>query len=177
MWWGGRRAGHGAGYKQHGHLAIPTTGPSGQFLIDQRAAARKGRLAPDREAQLTALDPDWLLPHGADWHRKYHTLRRHIEAGHDLATLRRDTVIDGMNIGSWLQRQLTTFTTLKPTQRALLLQIGADPARLRLSAGMHARRSFEQNTELLRAFIERHNRTPGAREWIEADGARVEIGA
>ncbi|MEV8022790.1 Helicase associated domain protein [Streptomyces sp. NPDC086554] len=164
-------------HQEHGHLAIPTDVPGGQFLIDQRAAARKGRLAPDREAQLTALDLDWLLPHGADWHRKYHLLRRHLEAGHDPATLRRDTVIEGVKIGSWLQRQLTTFTTLTPAQRALLSRIGADPARLRLPVGKHARRSFEKNAELLRAFTERQCRLPGAREWIEADGARVEIGS
>ncbi|WP_371524524.1 Helicase associated domain protein [Streptomyces sp. NBC_01283] len=164
-------------HQEHGHLAIPTDTPGGQFLIDQRAAARKGRLAPDREAQLTTLDPDWLLPHGADWHRKYHLLRRHLEAGHDPATLRRDTAIEGVKIGSWLQRQLTTFTILEPAQRALLSRIGADPARLRLPIGKRARRSFEQNAELLRAFTERQGRLPGAREWIEADGARVEIGS
>lgn len=164
-------------HQEHGHLAIPTTEPGGQFLIDQRAAARKGRLAPDREAQLTTLDPNWLLPHGADWHRKYHLLRRHIEAGHDPATLRRDTVIEGVKIGSWLQRQLATFETLEPAQHTLLSRIGADPARMRLPAGKRPRRSFEQNAELLQAFVERWGKIPSAREWIEADGERVAIGS
>ncbi|MBY8864527.1 DEAD/DEAH box helicase [Streptomyces sennicomposti] len=163
-------------HQQHGHLAIPSDAPGGQFLIDQRAAARKGSLAPDREAQLTTLDPDWLLPHGPDWHRKYHLLRRHLETGHDPAALRRDTVIEGVKIGSWLQRQITTFTNLDPAQRALLSRIGVD-SRLRLPTGRRARRSFEQNAALLRAFTERQGRLPSAREWIEADGARVEIGA
>ncbi|MGW4349016.1 Helicase associated domain protein [Streptomyces sp. NPDC004690] len=163
-------------HQQHGHLAIPSDAPGGQFLIDQRAAARKGSLAPGREAQLTTLDPDWLLPHGPDWHRKYHLLRRHLEAGHDPAALRRDTVIEGVKIGSWLQRQITTFTYLDPAQRALLSRIGVD-SRLRLPTGRRARRSFEQNAALLRAFTERQGRLPSAREWIEADGARVEIGA
>ncbi|NED33055.1 helicase associated domain-containing protein [Streptomyces sp. SID8499] len=163
-------------HQQHGHLAIPSDAPGGQFLIDQRAAARKGSLAPDREAQLTTLDPDWFLPHGPDWHRKYHLLRRHLEAGHDPAALRRDTVIEGVKIGSWLQRQITTFTNLDPAQRALLSRIGVD-SRLRLPTGSRARRSFEQNAALLRAFTERQGRLPSAREWIEADGARVEIGA
>ncbi|MFF2654290.1 Helicase associated domain protein [Streptomyces sp. NPDC058045] len=71
----------------HGHLAIPATAPGGQFLVDQRARARKGLITPSREQHFTALDSNWQLPYGPDWHRKYHLLRRHIEAGHDPATL------------------------------------------------------------------------------------------
>ncbi|MFC7220698.1 helicase associated domain-containing protein [Streptomyces polyrhachis] len=54
--WQGNLTTAAAYHQEHGHLAIPITQPAGQFLIDQRAAARKGRLTPDREAQLTTLD-------------------------------------------------------------------------------------------------------------------------
>jgi hypothetical protein len=53
--------------------------------------------------------PHWILPHGPDWHRKYHLLRCHIEAGHSPATLRRDTVIDEVKAGGWLYRQFSAW--------------------------------------------------------------------
>ncbi|MEH0525780.1 helicase associated domain-containing protein [Streptomyces stelliscabiei] len=112
---------------EHGHLAIPTQLPGSQFLADQRALARKGRLTPDRDNQLTALDPDWKLPYGPDWHRKYHLLRRHLKAGNHLSTLRRDMVIHGVKAGSWLHRQLTGWPDLDPGRRDLLARMGITP--------------------------------------------------
>lgn len=175
-------------HTEHGHLAISAHAPGGQFLVDQRGLARKGQLPETRHTRLTALDPDWLLPHGPDWHRKYHLLARHIQDGHDPATLRRDTVIDGVKVGTWLQRQLTNWRTLNDGQRHLLARLGLTPDHITLStkkttvpATLSApqtrkRRSFEQTATLLRAFMERHGRPPGAREGIEVDGERVMIG-
>lgn len=167
----------------HGHLAILTTEPGGQFLADQRALARKDHLNAEREAQLAALATDWTLPHGPDWHRKYHLLRRHIEAGHDPALLRRDLVIDGVKAGGWLHRQFTTWTRLDDGQRTLLIHLGLTPDQVPLPArkmsatpGARTRRSFHQTAELLRLFVERWGRPPGAREWMEVDGERVMIG-
>ncbi|MFJ5130906.1 Helicase associated domain protein [Streptomyces sp. NPDC088555] len=182
--WQGHLATIEAFHTAHGHLAIPSQEPGGQFLADQRSLARKGRLALSREAQLTTLDPHWTLPHGPDWHRKYHLIKHHIEAGHDPATLRRDTVIDGVKAGSWLHRQFTTWHELSSGQRDLLTSLGltADQVPLRqtprtpVTSGTRKRRSFEQTALLLRAFVERHGRPPGAREWIEVDGERVMIG-
>ncbi|MFD7499350.1 Helicase associated domain protein [Streptomyces sp. NPDC059832] len=182
--WQGHLATVEAFHAEHGHLAIPSQEPGGQFLADQRSLARKGRLTPSREAQLTILDPHWTLPHGPDWHRKYHLIKHHIEAGHDPATLRRDTVIDGVKAGSWLHRQFTTWHELNSGQHDLLTNLGltADQVPLRqtprtpVTSGTRKRRSFEQTALLLRAFVERHGRPPGAREWIEADGERVMIG-
>lgn len=171
-------------HTEHGHLAIPATAPGGQFLVVQRGLARKELLDPDREAQLTTLDPTWTLPYGPDWHRKYHLLRHHIEAGNDPTTLRRDTMVDGVKAGAWLHRQFTTWNALNPGQRDLLTGLGLTPDQAPLPAlkaampftGPRRRRSFEHNATLLRAFVERHGRPPGAREWIEADGERVMIG-
>ncbi|MFD9228131.1 helicase associated domain-containing protein [Streptomyces anulatus] len=39
----------------------PRHAPGGQFLVNQRGLARKELLDPEREAQLTALDPAWTL--------------------------------------------------------------------------------------------------------------------
>ncbi|MFF9571403.1 helicase associated domain-containing protein [Streptomyces sp. NPDC014685] len=175
-------------HAEHGHLAIPAHDPGGQFLVDQRGLARKDQLPTTRHTRLTALDPNWLLPYGPDWHRKYHLLARHIQDGHDPAKLRRDTVIDSMKAGTWLHRQLTTWNTLDNGQRHLLARLGLTPDHITLTMKKtttpatpstlktRKRRSFEQTATLLRAFIERHGRLPGAREGIEVDGERVMIG-
>ncbi|MEU2249768.1 Helicase associated domain protein [Streptomyces sp. NPDC019224] len=176
-------------HAEHGHLAIPAQDPGGQFLVDQRGLARKGKLSETRHTRLTALDADWLLPHGPDWHRKYHLLARHLQDGHDPTTLHRDKVIDGVKAGAWLHRQLTTWNTLNPGQRHLLAHLGLTPEHITLTTKKtttapatpnapqtRKRRSFEQTATLLRAFVERHDRLPGAREGIEVDGERVMIG-
>jgi superfamily II DNA or RNA helicase len=169
-------------HAEHGHLAIPAQDPGGQFLVDQRGLARKGQLPKPRHTRLTALDPDWLLPHGPDWHRKYHLLARHLQTGHDPATLRRDTMIDGVKAGTWLHRQLTTWSTLDDGQRHLLARLGLTPNHITLTTTKtttpatpstprtRKRRSFEQTAPLLRAFVERHGRPPGARECHELGG-------
>ncbi|MFE1797740.1 helicase associated domain-containing protein [Streptomyces sp. NPDC059517] len=181
--WQGHLATVEAYHADHGHLAVPATAPGGQFLADQRALVRKDRLAPDREAALTALDPDWKLPHGPDWHRKYHLLRRHLVDGHRPSTLTRDTLVHGVKAGAWLHRQLTTWPQLDPGQRDLLTRIGLTPDRISLDPQRAAdgpstprRRTFAQTAEILQLFVERWQRPPGAREWIDVDGDRVMIG-
>ncbi|MFD8566633.1 Helicase associated domain protein [Streptomyces sp. NPDC059639] len=181
--WAGHLATAEAFHAEHGHLAVPATEPGGQFLADQRSLARKGHLDPNREAQLTSLDPHWTLPHGPDWHRKYHLLRRHIEAGYDPATWHRDLMIDGAKAGGWLHRQFTAWTRLDDGQRALLTHLGLTPDQVPLPAqktsttpSTRTRRSFHQTAELLRLFVQRWGRPPGAREWMEVDGARIMIG-
>ncbi|MGW1365002.1 Helicase associated domain protein, partial [Streptomyces chartreusis] len=174
--WQGHMATVEAYYAEHGHLAIPAHQPGGQFLVDQRALARKDRLTAGRAAQIAALDEHWQLPHGADWHRKYHAVRRHLEAGNDPADLTRDTVIGEVKAGSWLHRQYTTWPQLDPGQREMLTRLGLTPD-LPTAAGKPApRRTFAQSLQILGLFLDRWQRTPGAREWIEADGERVMIG-
>ncbi|MFD9566063.1 Helicase associated domain protein [Streptomyces sp. NPDC059994] len=167
----------------HNHLAIPATTPGGQFLVDQRALARKGRLTPERATQLTALDANWLLPHGPDWHRKYHLLQSHLADGHHPSILHRDLVVGGAKIGSWLHRQHTAWDNLDPDQRTLLTRLGVAPdhsprttKQPPAQTSTRRRRTFTQSAELLRAFVERHGRPPGAREGIDVDGERVMIG-
>lgn len=93
-------------------------------------------------------------------------------------------MIDGVKAGSWLHRQFTTWHELNSGPRDLLTSLGltADQVLLRQTprtpgtSRTRNRRSFEQTALLLRAFVERHGRPPGAREWTEVDGERVVIG-
>ncbi|MFK0264229.1 Helicase associated domain protein [Streptomyces angustmyceticus] len=162
----------------HGHLAAPATTPVGAWLAEQRHLATKDQLDPARAADLAALDPHWRLPHGADWHRKYHLLHSHLTSGHDPAALTRDTLLGTVKIGSWLHRQLTTWRALHADQQHLLTHLGLTPEANPLTAPAHrTRRSFEQTVQLLELFLHREGRAPAAREAIRVDGETVKIGA
>ncbi|MFF5044681.1 DEAD/DEAH box helicase [Streptomyces nigra] len=160
----------------HGHLAAPATTPTGAWLAEQRALAARNELDPARATILAALDPDWLLPHGADWHRKYHLLRTHLAAGNDPATLNRSTTLGPVKIGSWLQRQLTHWNALTERQQRLLTDIGVTPQTHPMTAARRTRRTFAQNVQILELFLHREGRAPTAREEITVDGERVMIG-
>ncbi|MCM2580152.1 DEAD/DEAH box helicase [Streptomyces meridianus] len=160
----------------HGHLAIPTTTPGGAFLAEQRSLAARGRLDAHRTADIATIDPHWQLPHGPDWHRKYHLIRHHLQAGNDPAALHLDTLIGSVKAGRWLHRQLTHWDKLHPGQQALLTAIGLTPDTNPLQPTRRTRRSFEQTVQLLELFIAREGRAPTAREAIVVDGERVMIG-
>ncbi|MFG3016155.1 Helicase associated domain protein [Streptomyces cinerochromogenes] len=161
----------------HGHLAAPASTPVGAWLAEQRHLASKHQLHPARSEALTALAPDWRLPHGADWHRKYHLLRAHLASGADPAALTRDTVLARVKIGSWLHRQLTTWQALTPGQQQLMTALALTPETNPLAAARHPRRSFAQTVQLLELFLHREGRIPAARETIRVDGDTVKIGA
>jgi superfamily II DNA or RNA helicase len=163
-------------HQAHGHLAIPATAPGGAFLAEQRSLAAKDQLDPARAEALAAIDPDWKLPHGPDWHRKYQALRAHLTAGHDPATLHLDTLIGPVKAGRWLHRQLTGFAALHPRQQELLTEIGLTPDTNPLAPPRRPRRTFEQTVQLLEFFITREGRAPTAREEILVDGETVKLG-
>ncbi|MGV9341240.1 Helicase associated domain protein [Streptomyces sp. NPDC003688] len=164
-------------HRLHGHLAAPATTPTGSWLAEQRHLAAKNTLAQDRANTLTTLDPDWRLPHGPDWHRKYHLLRAHLATGTDPAALTRGTRLGSVNIGSWLHRQLTTWHSLTPAQQHLLTALDLHPQNNPLAPSRRTRRTFEQTVQLLEVFLHREGRTPTARESVLVDGETVRIGA
>ncbi|MFD9193623.1 Helicase associated domain protein [Streptomyces phaeochromogenes] len=163
-------------HRTHGHLAAPATTPTGAWLAEQRALASRNELDPARATTLAALDPDWHLPHGADWHRKYHLLRTHLAAGNDPAALNRSATLGPVKIGSWLQRQLTHWNALTERQQGLLTDIGITPQTHPMTAARRTRRTFAQNVQILELFVHREGRAPTAREEITVDGERVMIG-
>jgi superfamily II DNA or RNA helicase len=175
--WRARLAAAADYHHTHGHLAAPSTTPVGAWLAEQRHLAANNQLDPARADALTALAPDWRLPHGADWHRKYHLLRAHLAGGADPAGLTRDTQLAEVKIGSWLHRQLTTWHTLHASQQQLMTALGLTPVTNPLAPARRARRTFEQTVQLLELFLHREGRAPAARETICVDGDTVKIGA
>ncbi|MDT0460691.1 helicase associated domain-containing protein [Streptomyces sp. DSM 41527] len=174
--WRSRLAAAADYHHAHGHLAAPAATPLGAWLAEQRHLAAKNQLDQARADALTALAPDWRLPHGADWHRKYHLLRAHLADGADPATLTRDTVLAGVKAGSWLYRQLTTWHGLTPGQQQLMTALGLTPDSNPLAPARRPRRTFEQTAQLLELFLHREGRTPTARETIRVDGDTVKLG-
>ncbi|MGW5679257.1 Helicase associated domain protein [Streptomyces sp. NPDC003860] len=160
----------------HRHLAAPSTTPVGAWLAEQRHLAAHGRLDTARGDALTALDPHWRLPHGADWHRKYGLLRAHLTDGADPAALTRDTLLAGVKIGSWLARQLATWHNLHPGQQQLMTTLGLTPDTNPLAPARRTRRTFAQTVQLLELFLHREGRAPTARETLRVDGDTVQIG-
>ncbi|MFJ5064618.1 Helicase associated domain protein [Streptomyces nigra] len=175
--WRARLAAAADYLRAHGHLAAPATTPVGAWLAEQRHLATKGELDTARAEALTALAPDWRLPHGADWHRKYHLLRAHLASGADPAALTRDTVLAGVKIGSWLGRQLSTWSALANGQQQLMTALGLTPEANPLAPARRTRRTFEQTVQLLELFLHREGRAPTARETIRVDGDTVNLGA
>jgi superfamily II DNA or RNA helicase len=175
--WRARLAAAADYLRTHDHLAAPSTTPVGAWLAEQRHLAARNQLDQARADALTALAPDWRLPHGADWHRKYHLLRAHLAGGADPAGLTRDTQLADVKIGSWLHRQLTTWHALHPGQQQLMTALGLTPATSPLAPARRAHRTFEQAVQLLELFLHREGRVPAARESIRVDGDSVRIGA
>ncbi|MFF9186443.1 DEAD/DEAH box helicase [Streptomyces misionensis] len=175
--WRARLAAAADYHRAHGHLAAPATTPVGAWLAEQRHLATKGELDAARADALTALASDWRLPHGADWHRKYHLLRGHLATGADPAALTRDTLLAGVKIGSWLHRQLTTWPTLTPGQQQLMTALDLTPEANPLAPARCARRTFAETVQLLELFLHREGRIPAARETIRVDGDTVKLGA
>lgn len=175
--WRARLTATAAYHHTHGHLAAPTPTPTGAWLAEQRSLAAHGKLDPQRAADLAAIDPDWQLPHGPDWHRKYHLLRTHLAAGHDPAALDHSTVLGTVKIGSWLHRQLTHWNTLARRQQSLLSTLSLTPQTHPMTTGRRGRRTFTQTAQILELFLHREHRAPAAREEITVDGEHIKIGA
>ncbi|GHD35478.1 helicase [Streptomyces violarus] len=175
--WRARLAAAADYLRTHGHLAAPATTPVGAWLAEQRHLAAKNTLDQARADALTALALDWRLPHGADWHRKYHLLRAHLATGADPAALTGDTLLAGVKIGSWLHRQLTTWPVLHPGQQQLMTALGMTPESNPITPARRTRRTFAQTVQLLELFLHREGRAPAAREAIRVDSDTVKIGA
>ncbi|MGV9700671.1 Helicase associated domain protein [Streptomyces sp. NPDC003470] len=109
--------------------------PIGQHMANLR---RKGGLGKNperavaRAAQLTAIDPDWNCPWPLDWQRHYRHLA-HLaedEPGGVLPDIQPGVLMDGDDIGRWLERQKNpgTWKQLSTEQQERLSKLGVQPA-------------------------------------------------
>jgi len=85
--------------------------------------------ARTRAAQLTAIDPDWNCPWPLHWQRHYAVLKDLVDADGPgiLTEIRPGVIVDGDDLGRWIQRQQRDWNLLTETQRERLVDLGLKP--------------------------------------------------
>ncbi|MBX9399356.1 Helicase associated domain protein [Streptomyces sp. TRM72054] len=162
--------------------------PVGQHMANLR---RKGGLGKDperateRAQQLRAIDPDWNCPWPLDWQRHYRVLADLVDADGVLPDIRPGVLMDGDDLGRWLERQRNpgTWVQLSTEQQERLSRLGVKPleapspapaaTRSTKSAGK-AQQAFQRGVQALAQWVERegaHRPVPrGHGEEITVDG-------
>ncbi|GHF35108.1 helicase [Streptomyces griseoluteus] len=165
----------------------------GQHMANLRRKGAKNGLGKDpkraaqRAAQLTAIDPDWDCPWPLDWQRHYHVLAdlAHDEPGGLLPDIAPGVLMDGDDLGRWLQQQKqpATWGRLSTEQQERLTVLGVKPlpapspapADGRAAKGSSkAQQAFQRGLTALTQWVERegaHRPVPrGHAEEITVDG-------
>ncbi|MFD3729602.1 Helicase associated domain protein, partial [Streptomyces sp. NPDC058671] len=162
--------------------------PMGQHLANLR---RKGGLGKDperaaeRTKQLEAIDPDWNCSWPLDWQRHYRVLADLVDADSNLPDIAPGVLMDGDDIGRWLQRQKQpgTWAQLSTEQQERLSSLGIKPLEAPSSAPAvkgamkgqsKAQQAFQRGLAALAQWVERegaHRPVPrGHAEEIVVDG-------
>ncbi|MFE4310467.1 Helicase associated domain protein [Streptomyces sp. NPDC056891] len=161
--------------------------PVGQHVANLR---RKGGLGKDQERaverakQLAAIDPEWNCPWPLDWQRHYRVLADLVDADGSLPEIQPGVLMDGDDIGRWLQRQSqpATWAQLATEQQERLSTLGVKPqtpspapAATRATKGPgKAQQAFQRGLAALAQWVEREGaQRPvprGHAEEIAVDG-------
>ncbi|MFD9217790.1 Helicase associated domain protein [Streptomyces sp. NPDC059544] len=166
--------------------------PIGQHMANLR---RKGGLGKDpkraeqRAAQLTAIDPDWNCPWPLDWQRHYRVLADLVDADGSLPDIAPGVLMDGDDIGRWLQQQRkpSTWRQLSTEQQERLSALGIKPAEApspapaatRAKGPGKAQQAFQRGLTALAQWVDRegaHRPVPrGHSEQITVDGEAAPV--
>jgi superfamily II DNA or RNA helicase len=149
--------------------------PVGQLLANLR---RKGGLGknPERAAlraqQLAAIDPDWDCPWPLDWQRHYRHLA-HLaedEPGGVLPDVQPGVLMDGDDLGRWLERQKNprTWKQLSTEQQERLSKLGVQPAQAPPPAPT-TKGAAKGPTKAQQAF---QRGLTALAQWVEREGAQ-----
>ncbi|MEW2516405.1 Helicase associated domain protein [Streptomyces sp. NPDC046870] len=164
--------------------------PVGQHMANLRRKGAKNGLGKDpkraeqRAAQLAAIDPDWNCPWPLDWQRHYRVLADLVEADGHLPDIAPGVLMDGDDIGKWLQQQRKPgiWAQLSTEQQERLSTLGIKPletpspapAAGRAAKGpSKAQQAFQRGLTALAQWVEREGHRPVPRchaEEIAVDG-------
>lgn len=140
-------------------LLGPTApGPVGQRMANLRRKGTKNSLGKDperaelRAVQLAAIDPDWDCPWPLNCQRHYRVLADLVDADSHLPDIAPGVLMDGDDIGKWLQQQRKpgTWRSCRPNSSSGCRSWACGPTRPRLpprqprarrSRARHSRRS------------------------------------
>ncbi|MEU9632320.1 Helicase associated domain protein [Streptomyces luteogriseus] len=146
--------------------------PVGQHVANLR---RKGGLGKDAERaaeraeQLAAVDPDWDCPWPLDWQRHYRVLADLVDADGVLPEIQPGVLMDGDDIGRWLERQKNpgTWAQLSTEQQERLSQLGVQPLEAP-SPAPAAKRTAKGPSKAEQAF---QRGLAALAQWVEREGA------
>ncbi|MEU3410224.1 Helicase associated domain protein [Streptomyces sp. NPDC006658] len=146
--------------------------PVGQHMANLR---RKGGLGKDperaaqRAKQLAAIDPDWDCPWPLDWQRHYRVLADLVDADGQLPDIAPGVLMDGDDIGRWLERQKNpgTWAQLSAEQQERLSKLGVQPAEAPSPAPAVTRATKSPN-KAQQAF---QRGLAALTQWVEREGA------
>ncbi|MFG2123982.1 Helicase associated domain protein [Streptomyces sp. NPDC048710] len=157
----------------------------GQLMANLRrphGLGKNAKIAEARAEQLAAIDPDWKCPWPLDWQRHHRVLADLAadEPGGRLPDIQPGVLMDGDDLGKWLQRQKqpSTWAQLSPEQQERLSQLGVAPLEAPSPAPTAAgaakgpsktQQAFQRGLAALAQWIEREGSRPVPR------GAVVEI--
>ncbi|MCX4632861.1 DEAD/DEAH box helicase, partial [Streptomyces sp. NBC_01443] len=149
--------------------------PIGQYMANLRRKGAKNGLGKDedtaatRAAQLAAIDKDWNCPWPLDWQRHHRVLADLVDADGHLPDIAPGVVMDGDDIGRWLQQQKqpVTWTRLLPEQQTRLTALGVEPAQAPPPAPA-ASRAAKGPGKAQQAF---QRGLAALAQWVEREGA------
>ncbi|WP_405914483.1 Helicase associated domain protein [Streptomyces sp. NBC_00728] len=149
--------------------------PIGQHMANLRRKGAKNGLGKDperaaeRAAQLTEIDPDWNCPWPLDWQRHYRVLADLVDADGHLPDIAPGVLMDGDDIGKWLQQQKQpgTWARLLPEQQERLSKLGVKPAEAP-SPAPAAARTTKGPSKAQQAF---QRALAALAQWVEREGA------
>ncbi|MEH0517385.1 Helicase associated domain protein [Streptomyces sp. B21-079] len=165
--------------------------PIGQHMANLRRTGGLGKnpeRAAQRAQQLTAIDPDWNCPWPLDWQR-HHRILADLAADEPhgiLPAIAPGVLMDGDDLGRWLQRQSREWFQLSEEQQRRLSSLGVKPAEQLApaakdgakSAGGKTSAAFQRGIQALAQYIAREGRTVVGRTHVEElpDGSVVRLG-
>lgn len=143
--------------------------PIGQLLANLR---RKGGLGKDleraaaRAQQLAAIDPDWNCPWPLDWQRHYAILRDLAvdEPDGRLPELQPGVMIEGDDLGRFIQRQERDWAQLSTEQQERLTTLGITPAERPAPTAAAAKVGGKASAAFQRGLA-------ALAQWVEREGA------
>ncbi|MGW8066899.1 Helicase associated domain protein [Streptomyces ziwulingensis] len=183
--------------RAHGHLAPRRDAvwadadselvPVGEHMANLRRTHGLGKnpeRATVRAAQLAAVDPDWNCPWPLDWQRHYRVLADLAADEPDsiLPAIEPGVLLEGDDLGRWLQRQRRSWAELSEGQQQRLAALGVQPAEPPAPAsaakGTGKASAFQRGLAALTQYIQREGRTVVGRAHIEElpDGSAIRLG-
>ncbi|MFJ4526499.1 Helicase associated domain protein [Streptomyces sp. NPDC088810] len=150
----------------------------GQLIANLRRPHGLGKnntTAATRAEQLTAIDPDWNCPWSLDWQRHHRVLADLAadEPGGRLPAIAPGVLMDGDDLGRWLQRQKQpgTWARLSTEQQERLSQLGVTPVEAP-SAAPAAQGVAKGTSKAQQAF---QRGLAALAQWVEREGAHQPV--